>query len=215
LLMKRSINRARCAAALRPPARSGSPARGQAAGGERQLDKRAAEELIRAALRRDDPAACELLWERYAGELLAFLQAALCSRPDAEDVLQTIFVRIVRKRRYLVAARCLDAYIYQIARNEATSFRRRHRREQVLASDAQPWLLLAEPADTGRETAEALQAALTRLPPRQREIVVLKTYQDKTFREIAGMLDVSLNTVASRYRYGMEKLRAILKDLGL
>jgi RNA polymerase sigma-70 factor (ECF subfamily) len=156
-----------------------------------------------------------LLWDRYAGELLAFLQAALCSRHDAEDVLQTIFVRIVRKRRYLAAVRCLDAYVYQIARNEATSFFRQHRRKRFLESDAQPWLVPAEPADTGRETAEALQAALTQLPPLQREIVVLKTYQDKTFREIAAMLDLSLNTVASRYRYGMEKLRAWLKDSGL
>ncbi len=186
-----------------------------AAGGERQLDKRAAEELMRAALRRDDPAACELLWDRYAGELLALLQALLCSRHDAEDVLQTIFVRIVRKRRYLAGARCLDAYVYQIARNEATSFLRRHRRERLLESGASPWVVPAEPAGSGRETAEALQAALTRLPPVQREIVVLKTYQDKTFREIAAMLDLSLNTVASRYRYGMEKLRVLLKDLGL
>ena len=201
--MKWPIGRARRAAALR------------AAGGERQLDKRAAEELIRAGLRRDDPAACELLWDRYAGELLAFLQAVLCSRHDAEDVLQTIFVRIVRKRRYLAAARCLDAYVYQIARNEATSFLRRHRRERFLESDAQPWLVPAGPAESGRETAEALQAALTQLPPLQREIVVLKTYQYKTFREIAAMLDLSLNTVASRYRYGMEKLRAWLKDSDL
>jgi RNA polymerase sigma-70 factor (ECF subfamily) len=179
------------------------------------LDKHAAEELIRAALRRDDPAACELLWDRYASELLALLQAALCCRHDAEDVLQTVFVRIVHKRRYLAVARCLDAYIYQIARNEATSFLRRHRRERLLKPEAQPWLIPAEPADSGRETAQALQAALTRLPPRQREIVVLKTYQDKTFREIAEMLDVSLNTVASRYRYGMERLRVLLKDVEL
>ncbi len=184
-------------------------------GGESQLDKRAAEELIRAALRRDDPAACELLWDRYAAELLAFVQAVLCSRHDAEDVLQTIFVRIVRKRRYLAAARCLDAYVYQIARNEATSFLRRHRRERVMASDAQPWLVPTQPAESGRETTEMLQTALSRLPPVQRQIVVLKTYQDKTFREIAAMLDLSLNTVTSRYRYGMEKLRALLKDVEL
>ncbi|MCL5280133.1 MAG: sigma-70 family RNA polymerase sigma factor [Planctomycetes bacterium] len=180
------------------------------------MDKRAAEELIRAALRRDDPAACELLWDRYAGELLALLQAVLCSRHDAEDVLQTVFVRIVHKRRYLAAARCLDAYVYQIARHEATSFLRRHRRERVVESDAQPWLVTAEAAvASSREATEMLQTALTRLPPLQRQIVVLKTYQDKTFREIAEMLDVSLNTVASRYRYGMEKLRALLKDVEL
>jgi RNA polymerase sigma-70 factor, ECF subfamily len=177
------------------------------------LDRRAAEELIRAALQRDDPAACELLWDRYGAGLLAFLQAALCSRHDAEDVLQTVFMRIVRKRRYLAAARYLDAYVHQIARNEATSFLRR-RRKRPLESDAQPWLVAAEPADTSREEAEALQAALTRLPAVQREIVVLKTYKDKTFREIAAMLDLSLSTVASRYRYGLEKLRALLKEPG-
>jgi RNA polymerase sigma-70 factor (ECF subfamily) len=164
-------------------------------------------------LRRDDPAACELLWDRYAGDLLALLQAVLCSRQDAEDVLQAVFVKMVRKRRHLAAARCLDAYVHQIARNEATSFLRQRRRQRPLESDARPWLLAAEPDDGSREVAEALQAALTRLPPGQREIVVLKTYQDKTFREIAEMLELSLNTVASRYRYGIEKLRALWKDL--
>ena len=164
-------------------------------------------------MQRDDPAACEMLWDRYAVDLFAFLQAVLCSRHDAEDVLQTVFVRIVRKRRYLATARCLEAYIHQIARNEATSFLRRHRRKRPLESDAQPWLVATEPADRSREETEALQAALTRLPAMQREIVILKTYKDKTFREIAAMLDLSLNTVASRYRYGLEKLRGLLKDL--
>ena len=177
------------------------------------MNQHPADDLIRAALRRDDPAACELLWDRYAGALLALLQAVLCSRHDAEDVLQTIFVRIVRKRRYLAEARRLDAYVYQMARHEAMSFLRQHRRRQPREWDAQLWLLPAEPDDRSQEDGEALQAALTRLPTVQREIVVLKTYKDKTFREIAEMLDLSLNTVASRYRYGLEKLRALLKDL--
>ncbi len=176
------------------------------------MDQHPADDLIRAALRRDDPAACELLWDRYAGELLALLQAVLCSRHDAEDVLQTVFVRIVRKRRYLAEARCLNAYVYQMARHEAMSFLRQHRRRQPRESEAQPWLIPAEPDDRSQEDAEALQAALTRLPVVQREIVVLKTYKDKTFREIAELLDLSLNTVASRYRYGLEKLRPWLKE---
>jgi RNA polymerase sigma-70 factor (ECF subfamily) len=169
------------------------------------LDQHPADDLIRAALRRDDPAACELLWDRYAGEVLALLQAVLCSRHDAEDVL-------VRKRRYLAEARHLDAYVYQMARHEAMSFLRQHRRRAPRPSDTQPWLLPAEPDDRSQEEAEALQAALSRLPTVQREIVMLKTYKDKTFREIAAMLDLSLNTVASRYRYGLQKLRAWLKD---
>ncbi len=159
-------------------------------------------------MEQDDPVAVAILWDRYARDLLAFLQAVLCSRHDAEDVLQTVFVRIVRKRRYLANARSLNGYVFQIARNEAASFARQRRRS---CSDDQ-WL---EPVETDArpdELAEELQAALARLPQEQREIVVLKTYRDKTFQEISEMLGVSLNTAASRYRYGIEKLRSILKD---
>ena len=179
------------------------------------MDRHLADDSIRAALQRDDPAACELLWDRHAADLLAFLQAVLCSKHDAEDVLQTVFVQVVRKRRHLLKARCLDAYVHQIARNEAISFLRRRRVGAKHLSpllDAEPWLVPAQADDRPEELAEELQRALARLPRPQREIVVLKVYRERTFREIAGMLDLSLNTVASRYRYGLEKLRTLLKD---
>jgi RNA polymerase sigma-70 factor (ECF subfamily) len=177
------------------------------------LEKHAAEDRIREALGQDDPAACELLWGHYAGDLFALLQTMLCSKHDAEDVLQTVFVRIVRKRRHLAKAHCIDAYVHQIARNEAISFLRRRRRQRRGSElDAEPWLTPAEADDRPEELAEELQTVLARLPQAQREIVVLKVYRNKTFREIAAMLELSLNTVASRYRYGLEKLKTLLKD---
>lgn len=172
------------------------------------MNRHSAGDLIRAALGRDDPAAVAILWDRYARDLLAFLQALLCSRQDAEDVLQAVFVRIICKRRYLVNARSLDSYVFQIARHEAASFVRLRRRRFT----GDPWLEAVETDAWPQEWAEELQAALTRLPQEQREIVVLKIYRDKTFQEIGEMLELSPNTVASRYRYGIEKLRAILKD---
>ncbi len=167
--------------------------------------------MVRAALKRDDPVAVELLWDRYAADLLALLQGLLYSRHDAEDVLQTVFVRIARKRRQLATARRLDAYVHQMARNEAVSFLRR-RRKGHRELDAETWLIPAESDDGQDELAEALQAALVRLPQLQREIVMLKVYREKTFREIAEILELSLNTVASRYRYGLEKLRTLMRD---
>jgi len=172
------------------------------------LSRHSADDLVRAALQRDDPAAVVLLWDRYAGDLFAFLQALLCSGHDAEDVLQTVFVRIVRKRRYLAGAQSLDGYVFQIARNEAASFLRLRRRRY----SGDQWLQAAEIDTRTDEWAEQLQAALAALPQEQREIVVLKIYRDKTFQEISEILGVSPNTAASRYRYGIEKLRALLKD---
>jgi len=86
------------------------------------LDDNRSDNILREALGRNDPAAVELMWERYAKDLLTFLQALLCSKHDAEDVLQTVFVRIVRKRHRLANARCLDAYVYRIARNVVLTF---------------------------------------------------------------------------------------------
>ena len=111
------------------------------------MDIHAADDPIRAALLRDDPAAVELLWDRYAGDLLAFLQVTLRSGHDAEDVLQAVFVRIVRKRRRLAKARRLDPYIYQIARNEASRFLKSRQRRRAVGPDKQPYLSVAESGD--------------------------------------------------------------------
>ena len=176
------------------------------------MNRHSADDAIQAALRRNDPAAVELIWDRYARDLLAFLQAVVCSKHDAEDVLHAVFVRMVRKRRHLAQAKCRDAYVYRIARNEASSFLRRRRPVRHAAPKEEPWLAPVEGTARQQELAEELQAAIGRLPQLQREVVVLKVYQDKTFQEIGELLDVSLSTVASRYRYAMEKLRALLKD---
>ena len=57
------------------------------------------------------------------------------------------------------------------------------------------------------EVVEELAQALTELPEQQRTVVVLKVYEEMTFAEIAAALRISPNTAASRYRYGLEKLK--------
>ena len=177
------------------------------------MDKSLTENELQAALAGRDPAAVELLWNYYAGDLFAFLQALLCSRHDAEDVLQTVFLRIVRKRHRLAGARCLDPYVYRIARNEAARLTGRRRKEQTAKAASESWLTVREDRPEPSDLAEQLQAALARLPQPQREVIVMKVYKQKTFLEISRLLGLSANTVASRYRYGMEKLRTLLGNL--
>ena len=179
------------------------------------MDENRSDNILRAALGRNDPVAVELMWDRYASDLLAFLQAVLCSRHDAEDVLQTVFVRIVHKRRRLARARCLDAYVYQIARNEAYSLIRRRERDQKTKGITESWLTVTENNREPNDLAEQLQTALAQLPQTQREVIVLKIYRQKTFLEISRLLGLPQNTVASRYRYAMEKLRNLLENLKL
>ena len=179
------------------------------------MDENRSDNSLRAALRRNDPAAVEIIWDRYAKDLLAFLQAMLCSRTDAEDVLQTIFVKIVRKRHRVARARCLDAYVYRIARNEAYGLISRRKRDQSVQETNEHWLIASESNLKSSELAEQLQATLALLPQQQREVIIMKIYRQKTFLEISGLLGLSRNTVASRYRYGIEKLRNLLGNLEL
>jgi RNA polymerase sigma-70 factor (ECF subfamily) len=176
------------------------------------LDKKLPDNMLQAALAQNDPAAVVMIWERYASDLFAYLQAVLCSRHDAEDVLQTVFVRIVQKRHRLAKARHLDAYVYRIARNEAFSFISRRKREPNVETVNKSWLIAPEGHKEQNELAEQLQAVLALLPRPQREVIVMKIYRQKTFLEISRILGLSQNTVASRYRYGMEKLRILLGD---
>jgi len=121
------------------------------------LNERSADDPIRTALARDDPAAVELMWDRYAVDLLAFLTVTLRSRADAEDVLQNVFIKIVRNRRRLAGTGRLDGYVFRIARNEAVTFLRRRRRERTGASR---WLAPANADGPDRDLAEQLEVAL-------------------------------------------------------
>ena len=179
------------------------------------MDKNLPDNMLRAALARNDPAAVELMWDRYAGDLLAYLQAVLCSRHDAEDVLQTVFVRIVQKRHRLAKARRLDAYVYRIARNEAFRLIGRRKKDRTIEAVNESWLIVPEEKPGPNDLAEQLQAALVRLPQSQREVIVMKIYGQKTFLEISRLLGLSQNTAASRYRYGIEKLQNLLGNLTL
>lgn len=176
------------------------------------MDENPADNVLRVALTDNDPAAVKLLWDRYAKDLLMYLQAVLCSLHDAEDVLQMVFVRIVRKRHRLAKARNLDAYIFQIARNEAIRLIGRKKNKST-EPVKESWLIVPESNPKPDDLAERLQAALERLPQPQREVIVMKIYGQRTFLEISRLLDLPQNTVASRYRYGLEKLRILLENL--
>ena len=170
---------------------------------EQDNDKR-----ILAALARDDDAALDWIWDAYAGRLLAFAAALLCSHHDAEETLQNVFVKIARNRTRLAAARSLKAYLFTMVRNEAYTLARRRGRREIPVDPNEFGLIPAAPADPpAPDEAEAAARHLAALPEKQREIIVLKIFRELTFDEISASLGISLNTAASRYRYGLEKLK--------
>ncbi len=160
------------------------------------------------ALSRGDSIALDWIWDAYASRLLAFATALLCSRHDAEEILQNVFVKIARNDSRLAAARSLKAYLFTMTRNEALSLARRRGRIEIAVDPAEFGLIPATPAaPPPPEEAEAAARHLAALPEKQRAVIALKIFEDLTFDQIAASLKISINTAASRYRYGIDKLR--------
>ena len=148
---------------------------------------------------------CEALYHAKASELLLYGRALGLSHGEAEDVLQETFLALMRRRQppALPAHYCLRAF-----RNRALNYRRGLWRRLARECEAQAWF---EPASGQSPPEREAMRRLAGLPCEQREVIVLKIWHDYTFEEIGALLEVSPNTAAGRYRYGLQKLRQHLQ----
>lgn len=166
---------------------------------ERQLVQRASE---------GDSDALARLYDLYATGLHHVLLAILSSPEDAEDALQETFVKLLSGR--MSRAQDAKAYLFSSARHVALDILRRRKRERNHVEETvEP---SASDVNSAFDVNNDLQNLLRRLPLEQREVVALKVFQEMTFAEIAVVVKARPNTVASRYRYGIEKLRQWMRE---
>lgn len=166
--------------------------------------------LVRS-LAAGEPDALGQAYDRYAASLYRVLLALLGSPADAEDALQEVFVKVATGR--VGHVRDLRAYLLAAARHQAISMLRRRKRESLVDDLDVP--LGEAPASSlviGLDGSYDWPALLARLPLEQREVIALKVWEQLTFAEIAPIVKASPNTVMSRYRYGIERLRAWCGD---
>lgn len=171
------------------------------------------EQIIRKKFLDDDPAALEIVYEHFGKRLYGYLVSMVKSHSDAEEILNELFMTIVRKREQVGKASNIRTYLFGITRNLAFEmFRKRSSHEETLSGYAQ-YLEVSEESKTKWDSDEfdAVRKAVDSLPEEQREVVVLKIFEKMTFEEISHLMRISQNTVASRYRYAIEKLREQMK----
>jgi RNA polymerase sigma-70 factor (ECF subfamily) len=145
------------------------------------------------------------LYEKHGRALLAYACSFVSDYSAAEDVLHQVFVRLLRGDIEITGPPV--AYLYRAIRNAALNTLRRHSREVELDSNA-GWL---ESPPGMEEMGVALQSVLRNLPEEQREIIVLRVWGQMSFEEAAAVVGISPSTAASRYRYGLMKLRERLR----
>ncbi len=149
----------------------------------------------------------EKFYQTKAAGLILYGRALGLGHGEAEDVLQETFLTLMQKPEL---PRELEHYCLRSFRNRALNHRRSLWRRLTRELEAQRWF---EKSPSESPAERAAMRCLAELPLEQREAVVLKIWNQYTFEEIGGLLEISPNTAAGRYRYGLQKIKAQLEGL--
>jgi len=137
--------------------------------------------------------------------LVLFARQFVRSLADAEDVVQEAFVRFWRKQHSIENRGLLFATVRSVALDLLRRNARRERREADASREMEQ--TTAPQFDFDDDAQRAVAAAIDRLPLAQREVLVMKIWNELTFAEIGSVLAISQNTAASRYRYALAALK--------
>jgi RNA polymerase sigma-70 factor (ECF subfamily) len=189
-----------------------------------------ADEVLLQAYRAGDVRAFERLVARYEKPIWNFIRRFVHDAATAEDLLQEVFLRVVKSADEWRGAAKFSTWLYTIARNLTVDHARRsvHRNAASLDADRNvggdsPMTLYDRIASPDRradeltwdhETKRRIDEAVAALPADQREVFLMREVMEMPFAEIAAAVGASEPTVKSRMRYALEKLRAALVELG-
>ena len=159
--------------------------------------------------------ALERIYEKYRKDMLILAIALLHNASVAEDIVHDVFISFVQALERFRLTGSLKSYLLTCVANRARNTNKaQHLR--VVESD------LNEPFSSDKdnpsvsiscnEQLQQLSKAMSELPYEQCETIMLHFQAGMTFKSIADSTGVSVNTIKSRYRYGIDKLRAILDD---
>ena len=153
-----------------------------------------------------------VLFDRYQAPLFNFYAKLTGDRALSEDLVQEVFLRILKYRKSYQPGTHFRAWIYQVARNARIDHFRKFPPQAALKPEMLPPV---SPTDSAQEEQEVrlLQRALQQLPEEKREILLLCRFQELKYEEIATLLGCELNTVKSRIHRALQELRQNFKQL--
>lgn len=171
------------------------------------------DKLLILRCKRGSGDALQRIYQKYKDDLLVLATAILNDEGATEDVLHDVFVAFVGSLENFRLTGSLKSYLATCVANRARNLNRAQRSRNLDFGRAAAQSSDADPPDRSlvcNEQLEILTKAISQLADEQREVIMLHLRSGMTLREIAKLLDVSANTIKSRYRYGIDKLRSIL-----
>jgi RNA polymerase sigma-70 factor (ECF subfamily) len=171
------------------------------------------DKLLLLKFKRGSPHALRRIYEKYKDELLALAIALSNDRAAAEDVLHDVFVSFAQYSTKLRLRTSLKSYLSTCIANRVRNLK--HAKSQQTAKlDRQENFSKdcdrPESLAMSAELCRRIEQAMAQLSYDQREVIILHLQSGMRFRAIADSQGVSINTIQSRYRYGLDKLRSLL-----
>lgn len=155
------------------------------------------------------------IYGKYKRNLLLLAMSLLNDRTASEDVVHDVFVSFVKGLDNFRFTGSLKSYLMTCVANHARNWNKAERRRSNPGADPESAFegCAQGPLESAmcNEQMERLSHALAKLPFEQREMVMMHLHGSMTFRDIARARQISPNTAKSRYRYGIDKLRSLLK----
>ncbi len=175
------------------------------------------DEALMLAYGRGDAAAFDLLYDRHRVRLYRFLVRQLRDGALADEVFQDVWQRVIVARTSWRPEAAFATWLFRIAHNRLADHWRAQSHRPPAPADADLRTARVPDPDTperrlaAAEQRRDLQRALDDLPAEQREVVLLRLEQELTLEDIGAVTGVGRETVKSRLRYAMGKLRARLQ----
>lgn len=169
-------------------------------------------QLIHAFLAGHEPS-FELLMRRRRDLVYSIALRLMGDTDDAQDVTQNVFIKVYHKMHTLHSADAFQAWLVRITRNACMDLlKSKHRQimRPVVLDDLDPIAELDPDHAEQQSLSMLLDAALSRIPVDQREVVVMRELHQLSFAEIADVLGEPVNTVKSRMYYGLKALHALV-----
>ena len=176
----------------------------------------ASDETLMLAYAAGDAAAFEQLYARHRGKLYRYLQRQLRDNAVADELFQDVWQRVIASRSGWKPDAGFATWLYTIAHHRLGDHWRSLKHRPSAPADADERMARVADPDTPErvlsefERRRQLQLALDDLPEEQREVLLLRLEQELTLEEIGDITGVGRETVKSRLRYAMDKLRARL-----
>ncbi|MHC4204476.1 MAG: RNA polymerase sigma factor [Planctomycetota bacterium] len=171
------------------------------------------DKLLVLKFKRGSPDALRRIYEKYKDDLLALAIALSNDRTAAEDVLHDVFVSFAQCADKLRLRTSLKSYLSSCIANRVRNLKRAISQQAVQLNQAETFSKDCDRPDrlaTSAELSRRIDQAMEQVPYEQREVIILHLQSGMRFRAIAESQSVSINTIQSRYRYGLDKIRLLL-----